>query len=107
MAKTDPLNYLLTSHVWRQDHSGFSHQNPGFVDLVANKKSEIVRICLPPGANTLLWTGDHCLRTFNRINVIAAGKQLQAQYLSMKEAILHCQAGLGVWDWASFEVIGL
>ncbi|MBB3545185.1 MULTISPECIES: phosphoketolase family protein [unclassified Rhizobium] len=97
------LNYLLTSHVWRQDHNGFSHQDPGFVDLVANKKSDIVRIYLPPDANTLLWTGDHCLRTFNRINVIVAGKQLQAQYLSMDEAILHCEAGLGVWDWASFE----
>ncbi|WP_025662064.1 phosphoketolase family protein [Rhizobium sp. IBUN] len=97
------LNYLLTSHVWRQDHNGFSHQDPGFVDLVANKKADIVRIYLPPDANTLLWVGDHCLRTFNRVNVIVAGKQPESQYLSMDEAIRHCEAGLGVWEWASFE----
>lgn len=97
------LNYLLTSHVWRQDHNGFSHQDPGFVDLVANKKADIVRIYLPPDANTLLWVGDHSLRTFNRVNVIVAGKQPESQYLSMDEAIRHCEAGLGVWDWASFE----
>jgi xylulose-5-phosphate/fructose-6-phosphate phosphoketolase len=97
------LNYLLTSHVWRQDHNGFSHQDPGFVDLVANKKADIVRIYLPPDANTLLWVGDHCLRTYNRINVIVAGKQPESQYLSMDEAVQHCEAGVGVWDWASYE----
>ena len=97
------LNYLLTSHVWRQDHNGFSHQDPGFVDLVANKKADIVRIYLPPDANTLLWVGDHCLRTYDRINVIVAGKQPESQWLTMDEAIAHCKAGAGVWDWASYE----
>jgi xylulose-5-phosphate/fructose-6-phosphate phosphoketolase len=97
------LNYLLTSHVWRQDHNGFSHQDPGFVDLVANKKADIVRIYLPPDANTLLWVGDHCLKTYNRINVIVAGKQPESQYLTIDEAMKHCEAGLGVWDWASYE----
>ncbi|PDT39217.1 phosphoketolase [Rhizobium sp. M10] len=97
------LNYLLTSHVWRQDHNGFSHQDPGFVDLVANKKADIVRIYLPPDANTLLWVGDHCLRTYDRINVIVAGKQPEPQWLSMDEATKHCEAGIGVWHWASNE----
>ncbi|MGY5776545.1 phosphoketolase family protein [Rhizobium sp. LEGMi135b] len=97
------LNYLLTSHVWRQDHNGFSHQDPGFVDLVANKKADIVRIYLPPDANTLLWVGDHCLRTYDRINVIVAGKQPESQWLSMDEATAHCKAGAGIWDWASYE----
>ena len=97
------LNYLLTSHVWRQDHNGFSHQDPGFVDLVANKKADIVRIYLPPDANTLLWVGDHCLKTYDRINVIVAGKQEEPQYLAMDEAIRHCEAGIAVWDWASYE----
>jgi xylulose-5-phosphate/fructose-6-phosphate phosphoketolase len=97
------LNYLLTSHVWRQDHNGFSHQDPGFVDLVANKKADIVRIYLPPDANTLLWVGDHCLATYNRINVIVAGKQPESQYLSIDEAMRHCEAGAGIWDWASYE----
>ncbi|MBB3394155.1 phosphoketolase family protein [Rhizobium sp. BK060] len=97
------LNYLLTSHVWRQDHNGFSHQDPGFVDLVANKKADIVRIYLPPDANTLLWVGDHCLKTYNRINVIVAGKQPESQYLTIDEAMKHCEAGLGGWDWASYE----
>ncbi|MBY5596696.1 phosphoketolase family protein [Rhizobium leguminosarum] len=97
------LNYLLTSHVWRQDHNGFSHQDPGFVDLVANKKADIVRIYLPPDANTLLWVGDHCLRTYDRINVIVAGKQPEPQWLSMDEAVKHCQAGIGIWHWASNE----
>ncbi|MEB3045235.1 phosphoketolase family protein [Rhizobium mulingense] len=97
------LNYLLTSHVWRQDHNGFSHQDPGFVDLVANKKADIVRIYLPPDANTLLWVGDHCLRTYDRINVIVAGKQPEPQWLSMDEAVKHCEAGIGVWHWASNE----
>ncbi|MBW9056578.1 phosphoketolase [Rhizobium mesosinicum] len=97
------LNYLLTSHVWRQDHNGFSHQDPGFVDLVANKKADIVRIYLPPDANTLLWVGDHCLGTYDRINVIVAGKQPEPQWLTMDEAVKHCEAGIGVWDWASHE----
>ncbi|MGP4687904.1 phosphoketolase family protein [Agrobacterium pusense] len=97
------LNYLLTSHVWRQDHNGFSHQDPGFVDLVANKKADIVRIYLPPDANTLLWAGDHCLKTYDRINVIVAGKQPAPQWLSMEEAVEHCRAGMGIWDWASYE----
>ncbi|MGN7293697.1 phosphoketolase family protein [Rhizobium sp. SAFR-030] len=97
------LNYLLTSHVWRQDHNGFSHQDPGFLDLVANKKADIVRIYLPPDANTLLWIGDHCLKTWNRVNVIVAGKQPEPQWLTMDEAIRHCEAGIGIWDWASNE----
>ncbi|WP_086999383.1 phosphoketolase family protein [Rhizobium sullae] len=97
------LNYLLTSHVWRQDHNGFSHQDPGFVDLVANKKADTVRIYLPPDANTLLWVGDHCLKTYDRINVIVAGKQTEPQYLTMDEAIEHCKAGIGIWEWASNE----
>jgi xylulose-5-phosphate/fructose-6-phosphate phosphoketolase len=97
------LNYLLTSHVWRQDHNGFSHQDPGFVDLVANKKADIVRIYLPPDANTLLWIGDHCLKTWNRVNVIVAGKQPEPQWLTIDEAIRHCEAGIGIWDWASNE----
>ena len=94
------LNYLLTSHVWRQDHNGFSHQDPGFIDLVANKGADIVRIYLPPDANTLLCVGDHCLKTWNRINVIVAGKQPAPQWLTMEEAIRHCEAGLGIWEWA-------
>ncbi|AGS23241.1 phosphoketolase family protein [Rhizobium etli] len=97
------LNYLLTSHVWRQDHNGFSHQDPGFVDLVVNKKADIVRIYLPPDANTLLWVGDHCLRTYDRVNVIVAGKQPEPQWLSMEEAVKHCEAGIGIWRWASNE----
>lgn len=97
------LNYLLTSHVWRQDHNGFSHQDPGFIDLVANKKADVVRIYLPPDANTLLWTGDHCLKTYNRINVIVAGKQPEPQWLTMDEAVRHCEAGIGIWDWAGNE----
>src|SRR6266568_1976988 len=97
------LNYLLTSHVWRQDHNGLSHQDPGFVDLVANKKAEIVRVYLPPDANTLLWIADHCLRTYDRINVIVAGKQPAPQWLSMQEAATHCDAGIGIWTWAGTE----
>jgi len=97
------LNYLLTSHVWRQDHNGFSHQDPGFVDLVANKTADVVRIYLPPDANTLLCVGDHCLKTWNRINVIVAGKQPEPQWLTMEEAKRHCAAGIGVWDWAGNE----
>lgn len=95
------LNYFLTSHVWRQDHNGFSHQDPGFINHVANKKAEIVRIYLPPDANTLLSVADHCLRSRNYINVIVAGKQPALQYLSIDEAIKHCKKGLDVWPWAS------
>lgn len=102
-APISSLNYLLTSHVWRQDHNGFSHQDPGFVDLVANKKADIVRIYLPPDANTLLWVTDHCLRTYDRINVIVAGKQPAPQWLSMDAAVRHCEAGIGIWDWAGTE----
>jgi Phosphoketolase len=97
------LNYLLSSHVWRQDHNGYSHQDPGFIDHVANKKADIVRIYLPPDANTLLWVGDHCLRTWDRINVIVAGKQPSPQWLDIESAISHCQAGMGIWNWASCE----
>lgn len=95
------LNYLLTSHVWRQDHNGDSHQDPGFLDLVANKKSDVVRIYLPPDANTLLSVTDHCLRSRNYINVIVAGKQPEMQWLNMDDAVKHCTAGLGIWEWAS------
>jgi len=95
------LNYLLTSHVWRQDHNGFSHQDPGFIDHVVNKKAELVRVYLPPDANTLLSVTDHCLRSRNYINVIIAGKQPALQYLDMEAAIKHCTAGISIWDWAS------
>ncbi|MBE9164358.1 phosphoketolase [Tychonema sp. LEGE 06208] len=95
------LNYLLTSHVWRQDHNGFSHQDPGFIDHVINKKAEVVRIYLPPDANTLLSVTDHCLRSRNYVNVIIAGKQPALQYLDMDTAIKHCTAGVGIWEWAS------
>jgi xylulose-5-phosphate/fructose-6-phosphate phosphoketolase len=95
------LNYLLTSHVWRQDHNGFSHQDPGFMDHVANKKPDVARIYLPPDANTLLWVTEHCLRSYDRINVIVAGKQPELQWLDMDAAIKHCSAGLGIWEWAS------
>ncbi len=95
------LNYLLTSHVWRQDHNGFSHQDPGFIDHVINKKAEVIRVYLPPDANTLLSVTDHCLRTRNYVNVIVAGKQLAPQWLDMDAAIKHCTAGIGIWEWAS------
>jgi xylulose-5-phosphate/fructose-6-phosphate phosphoketolase len=95
------LNYLLSSHVWRQDHNGFSHQDPGFIDHVVNKKAEIVRVYLPPDTNTLLSVADHCLRSRQYINVIVAGKQPALTYLSMDEAIAHCTRGLGIWPWAS------
>ena len=94
------LNYLLTSHVWRQDHNGFSHQDPGFIDHVANKKSDVVRIYLPPDANCLLSVVDHCLRSRNYVNLIIAGKQPQAQWLDMDSAVRHCTAGVGIWAWA-------
>ena len=95
------LNYLLTSHVWQQDHNGFSHQDPGFVDHVLTKKADIVRAYFPPDANTLLCVTDHCLRSWDRINVIVAGKQKAPQWLDMDAAITHCAAGIGIWDWAS------
>ncbi|RPI16149.1 MAG: phosphoketolase family protein [Ignavibacteriae bacterium] len=95
------LNYLLTSHVWRQDHNGFSHQDPGFIDHVINKKADVVRVYLPPDANTLLSVTDHCLRSKNYINVIVAGKQPQLQFLDMDAAVKHCTAGIGIWEWAS------
>src|SRR5215210_6779602 len=95
------LNYLLSSHVWRQDHNGFSHQDPGFIDHVVNKKAEVIRVYLPPDANTLLSVMDHCLRSKNYVNVIVAGKQPALQYLDMDAAIKHCTAGIGIWEWAS------
>ena len=95
------LNYLLTSHVWRQDHNGFSHQDPGFIDHVMNKKPEIIRVYLPPDANTLLSVTDHCLRSRQYINVIVAGKQPALQYLDMDAAVKHCTKGIGIWEWAS------
>ena len=95
------LNYLLSSHVWRQDHNGFSHQDPGFIDHVVNKKAEVIRVFLPPDANTLLSVTDHCLRSRNHVNVIVAGKQSAPQWLDMDSAIKHCTAGIGIWDWAS------
>jgi xylulose-5-phosphate/fructose-6-phosphate phosphoketolase len=97
------LNYLLTSHVWRQDHNGFSHQDPGFIDHVVNKKADIVRVYLPPDANTLLSVADHCLRTRNYVNVIVAGKHPSPQWLDMPAAIRHCANGIGIWDWASSD----
>jgi xylulose-5-phosphate/fructose-6-phosphate phosphoketolase len=95
------LNYLLSSHVWRQDHNGFSHQDPGFIDHAVNKKADIIRVYLPPDANTLLSVTDHCLRSRNYINIIVAGKQPALQYLDMDDAIKHCSAGIGIWEWAS------
>jgi len=100
------LNYLLTSHVWRQDHNGFSHQDPGFIDHVVNKKAEIIRVYLPPDANCLLSVADHCLRSRDYVNVIVAGKQPSLDYLAMEEAIAHCTRGLGIWDWAGSEADG-
>ncbi|MEU5872155.1 phosphoketolase family protein [Glycomyces sp. NPDC047369] len=95
------LNYLLSSHVWRQDHNGFSHQDPGFIDHVVNKKAEVVRVYLPPDANTLLSTMDHCLRSRQYVNVVVAGKQPAPAWLTMDEAVRHCERGLGIWEWAS------
>ena len=97
------LNYLLTSHVWRQDHNGFSHQDPGFIDHVMNKKADVIRVYLPPDANTLLSVADHCLRSKHYVNVIVAGKQPALNYLSMDEAIAHCTRGVGIWEWASSD----
>jgi xylulose-5-phosphate/fructose-6-phosphate phosphoketolase len=100
------LNYLLTSHVWRQDHNGFSHQDPGFIDHVVNKKADIIRVYLPPDANTLLSVADHCLRSRDYVNVIVAGKQPELQWLNMDAAVKHCSAGLGIWEWASSDKDG-
>jgi xylulose-5-phosphate/fructose-6-phosphate phosphoketolase len=100
------LNYLLTSHVWRQDHNGFSHQDPGFIDHVVNKKADVVRVYLPPDANTLLSVADHCLRSRNYVNLIVAGKQPALQYLPMDQAIEHCARGIGIWRWASNDAGG-
>jgi xylulose-5-phosphate/fructose-6-phosphate phosphoketolase len=97
------LNYLLSSLVWRQDHNGFSHQDPGFIDHVVNKKAEVIRVYLPPDANTLLSVADHCLRSRHYVNVIVAGKQSQAQWLTMEEAVIHCTRGAGIWEWASSD----
>ncbi|MHB8141393.1 MAG: phosphoketolase family protein, partial [Vulcanimicrobiaceae bacterium] len=95
------FNYLITSHVWRQDHNGFTHQDPGFLDVVMNKSSDVVRIYLPPDANTLLSVMDHCLRSSNYINVVVAGKQPELQWTSIESAVAHCTQGLGIWSWAS------
>jgi len=100
------LNYLLSSHVWRQDHNGFSHQDPGFIDHVMNKKAEVVRVYLPPDANTLLSVADHCLRSRDYVNVVVAGKQPALSYLAMDDAILHCTRGIGIWEWASNDADG-
>ena len=100
------LNYLLTSHGWRQDHNGFSHQDPGFIDHVVTKKADVIRVYLPPDANTLLSVADHCLRTKQYVNVIVAGKQPALQYLTMDQAIVHCTKGIGIWDWASTDQDG-
>ena len=105
-APISSLNYLLTSHVWRQDHNGFSHQDPGFIDHMVNKKADVVRVYLPADANTLLSTYDHCLRSVDYINVVVAGKQPTANWLTMPEAIAHCTRGLGIWEWAGTEVAG-
>jgi len=101
------LNYLLSSHVWRQDHNGFSHQDPGFIDHVVNKKAEIIRVYLPPDANCLLSVADHCLRSRHYVNVIVAGKQPALDYLSMEDAIVHCTRGIGIWEWASNDEGGV
>jgi xylulose-5-phosphate/fructose-6-phosphate phosphoketolase len=100
------LNYLLSSHVWRQDHNGFSHQDPGFIDHVMNKKAEVIRVYLPPDANTLLSVTNHCLRSRNYVNVIVSGKQPELQWLDMDAAVKHCTAGLGIWEWASNDMGG-
>src|SRR5690606_8677402 len=100
------LNILLTSHVWRQDHNGFTHQDPGFLDVVVNKKADTIHVYLPPDANTLLWVTEHCLRTLNMVNVIVAGKQPQPQWLDIEAARRHCEAGIGIFEWASNDADG-
>ena len=102
-APVGSLNYLLSSHVWRQDHNGFSHQDPGFIDVAMNKKADVVRVYLPPDANTLLSVADHCLRSRNYVNVIVAGKQPEHQWLDMESAVRHCAAGASIWEWASTD----
>ena len=102
-ASIPSLNYLLTSHVWRQDHNGFSHQDPGFIDHVVNKKAEVIRVYLPPDGNCLLSVADHCLRSRDYVNVVVAGKQPQPNWLTIEEATAHCARGIGVWDWASTD----
>jgi xylulose-5-phosphate/fructose-6-phosphate phosphoketolase len=97
------FNYLLSSHVWRQDHNGFSHQDPGFLDHVVNKKAEVIRVYLPPDANTLLYVTDRCLKSRGRINVVVAGKQPAPQWLTMDQAVKHCSNGIGIWEWASSD----
>jgi xylulose-5-phosphate/fructose-6-phosphate phosphoketolase len=97
------LNYLLSSHVWRQDNNGLTHQDPGFLDVVVNKKAEVVRVYLPPDANTLLSVADHCLRSRDYVNVIVAGKQPELTWLPMDEAVAHCTRGIGIWEWASTD----
>ena len=99
--KIASLNYLLASHVWRQDHNGFTHQDPGFIDHVVNKKAEIVRVYLPPDANCLLSVMDHCLRSRHYVNVVVAGKHPAPQWLAMDAAVEHCTEGIGIWQWAS------
>ena len=100
------LNILLSSHVWRQDHNGFTHQDPGFIDVVVNKKAEIIRVYLPPDANCLLSVVDHCLRSRHYVNVVVAGKHPAPQWLTMEEAVRHCTAGIGMWEWASSDANG-
>jgi xylulose-5-phosphate/fructose-6-phosphate phosphoketolase len=97
------LNYLLSSHVWRQDHNGFTHQDPGFIDVVVNKKPVVIRVYLPPDANCLLSVMDHCLRSRHYVNVVVAGKHPAPQWLTMDQAIKHCTAGIGIWEWASTD----
>jgi xylulose-5-phosphate/fructose-6-phosphate phosphoketolase len=101
------LNYLLSSHVWRQDHNGFTHQDPGFLDVVMNKRPEIVRVYLPPDANTLLSTFDHCLRSKHYVNVVVAGKQPALNWLTVDQAAVHCARGAGIWEWASTNEDGV
>jgi xylulose-5-phosphate/fructose-6-phosphate phosphoketolase len=97
------LNYLLSSHVWRQDHNGFTHQDPGFIDHVVNKKADVIRVYLPPDANCLLSVADHCLRSRHYVNVVIAGKHAAPQWLNMEAAITHCTMGIGIWEWASTD----
>ncbi|HQY89039.1 MAG TPA: hypothetical protein PK402_10290, partial [Tepidisphaeraceae bacterium] len=99
--KISSLNYLLAGHVWRQDHNGFTHQDPGFIDHAVNKKAEVVRVYLPPDANCLLSVMNHCLRSRHYVNIVIAGKHAAPQWLSMDEAVHHCEAGIGIWEWAS------
>src|SRR5688572_13301521 len=104
--KIASLNYLLASHVWRQDHNGFSHQDPGFIDHVVNKKASVVRTYLPPDANCLLSIMNHCLRSRNHVNAVVAGKQPAPTWLGIEDAELHCARGLGIWDWACTNIEG-